>query len=1473
MRTRFIHLLSGGICLLFAAGIMLSAKLSTVFAEEGEALAQETSGVLETGMEKTDPSAEVGTEENPLIILEIVPDVSMGMVGYLIPGQEPIDMEALAAAGKDGPGHGTYKSLIVGGGLASEEDSSRYAFEIPEGGVEATDQYASGKWWRMSNEGSAESYTEFGFYRYEGGNKGAFSGSGEGDELQFSYVGEGNGDYSFHMAGFYRYVGGGNGTYARGGAWPDYSYVKKDGGDYEYVEAADAETAGPKDYVRNRSEKSFYRYRYLDITNNDCLVKEVYEGKSTKDGFRSKVITLTPDDLKGDQLKLVETADLIVISAQNYGVALWDALNRDHIEVTPEMQAARKTDFMGPDGMDFSWELVMAVMERMASSNPAALFMEATQMMPENKTSSNVGKLYMMLMQYGAKPFMETFLKDEKHFSVQEIQMNGRNVKTGVYDNPYTQKTWSNEWTNETFLTEHGIHAMHLSEFNRGNSEVFGTIMTYNGNRNMLMDYLQAKVPQLGPDVTETDKWGDNVEAFDYWQKKDPEGKRPDHITTSQGIHYILNRGGKEQPYRKKLRVLEIQPCNRFIYGSFGWQLYYSNLFPWFTGDLTEDLTVTAMTSYQFNGDQADLNSEYDLVVFGKYQDASNGLNGETGYNDKDLSSGKWEILSGEERVLLGKIYTSVGDLVAGAASDPGSEDAAKANARYSGNDITKKKFEELKSFLSASKPIIMPEKFFTKNAFTPAAEWIDQSSYLSKLAAMANDGAKETVLFKEDAWYSKAGNNLLKPALETEQCCIELSEAPQAYGIETKDEKAPGMIAREIYHTLTDGSGRPMFRYRFTLAGTEDRVYAVRLYLDRDGDSVYAGSAKEKQELIAAGKPDTELGSEEAAGIRVAEIGEDGGSAEISADGLKAGKTYEVSYPLQDQERGMLPWKLEVCALDQLAVRSSKTGCTAVKAPDGAKTKINVIQMNLTRDMKTNAPVTVNFADYTTDTGSRFAAYLGAVEDFEVTVTFLENEDWYDQFGMDGDYAEKRGLKGDERKQLLTEKWKEYLEGVDLLILGYAEHAQFTEDEIFYEGFCDFTAQGKGVILSNGIVKDPSIPDDQATLNDAAVRTLAGQRRKYYVDGTGFYRYSKTAINGGKTISLLPGPELLSRNPRYQSTAPTNIPDSQSPEFTAPGASKTDGYYNDYAAEFMDNSTRLLLSYGKNQAVRDRKITENYEISWNGSAKYADWIRLANRGKLTSYPYPIPDSIQISAAFPGSYQLSLEQEDGGDAAVWYNLTDGYDTFVDQNGSGGGIYSSRPGDSANSYYLYNKGNITYTALGMAAGGALTNDELKLFVNTLLGAYRRIPEKPYIKITNGEASYYEGVYTMYHLLTGAEAADGVYEVDFTVCDGDLSAAGQRSYHMRFKDADGMVSKDQPALFDMDSGAFLAYEEEGYPVKRDGNYLFTVPYQTIKDNGEAPLFLELSSVYRRGSKEIKTKRTTRAVIYAMPLFDLS
>ena len=41
----------------------------------------------------TNPQAEVGTEEHPFRILEIVPNESMGMIAYMIDGCEPISME------------------------------------------------------------------------------------------------------------------------------------------------------------------------------------------------------------------------------------------------------------------------------------------------------------------------------------------------------------------------------------------------------------------------------------------------------------------------------------------------------------------------------------------------------------------------------------------------------------------------------------------------------------------------------------------------------------------------------------------------------------------------------------------------------------------------------------------------------------------------------------------------------------------------------------------------------------------------------------------------------------------------------------------------------------------------------------------------------------------------------------------------------------------------------------------------------------------------------------------------------------------------------------------------------------------------------------------------------------------------------------------------------------------------------------
>lgn len=78
------------------------------------------------------------------------------------------------------------------------------------------------------------------------------------------------------------------------------------------------------------------------------------------------------------------------------------------------------------------------------------------------------------------------------------------------------------------------------------------------------------------------------------------------------------------------------------------------------------------------------------------------------------------------------------------------------------------------------------------------------------------------------------------------------------------------------------------------------------------------------------------------------------------------------------------------------------------------------------------------------------------------------------------------------------------------------------------------------------------------------------------------------------------------------------------------------------------------------------------------------------------------------------------------DVVVWYTLTGGEGNSK--------AYSLSPRDVRNNYYIYNKGNITYTGMGHNAtrdmNNAYTEDEAKNFLNTIIAAYqagKRTPE--------------------------------------------------------------------------------------------------------------------------------------------------
>ena len=86
---------------------------------------------------------------------------------------------------------------------------------------------------------------------------------------------------------------------------------------------------------------------------------------------------------------------------------------------------------------------------------------------------------------------------------------------------------------------------------------------------------------------------------------------------------------------------------------------------------------------------------------------------------------------------------------------------------------------------------------------------------------------------------------------------------------------------------------------------------------------------------------------------------------------------------------------------------------------------------------------------------------------------------------------------------------------------------------------------------------------------------------------------------------------------------------------------------------------------------------------------------------------------------------------------VWYCLAD--------NGSSYGIGAS-PMDAVNNYYIYSKGNIFYSGVGHSSING--DEEVKLFVNTMIAAYRQDTSAPYAEVVNDDVIQNdEHVYTL------------------------------------------------------------------------------------------------------------------------------
>lgn len=120
------------------------------------------------------------------------------------------------------------------------------------------------------------------------------------------------------------------------------------------------------------------------------------------------------------------------------------------------------------------------------------------------------------------------------------------------------------------------------------------------------------------------------------------------------------------------------------------------------------------------------------------------------------------------------------------------------------------------------------------------------------------------------------------------------------------------------------------------------------------------------------------------------------------------------------------------------------------------------------------------------------------------------------------------------------------------------------------------------------------------------------------------------------------------------------------------------------------------------------------------------------NEGVMTSYPFTLGNSVQIATTHNQYFGLDLEQPD---LIPWYNIRE--NNLASTNQDAGRTI----GDARNHYYMYTKGNVTYSGAGHTSTFN-QQQEKELFSNTMYRAFIGANHKPLLKniLPENQASY-------------------------------------------------------------------------------------------------------------------------------------
>jgi len=1010
---------------------------------------------------------------------------------------------------------------------------------------------------------------------------------------------------------------------------PIYSYSYSSNGNYDFIESDDLDASV-------HSIETGELYYNLNITSNEWFKKKVFElevNTETYNNFNIDATTYTPGELTeayASDENLIDRYDFLYVYGDN------------------DITYSSITN-------DISYEILTKLMDRIYNDDLATVI------------NNNV--------------FYNSVVNDTNSINDSYVYKLSVMAMLNEFEAPLgepNETEWSDNYA-DLFMTNYG------SYFTEANgSFIVNNAYSHGSYYSLASDYLFDKdfdTPMDGSIHSITTPYQDMINFItDENLIRDVDNQLSTDISTNTIIQYIISVNELSKlELKSKIKILDIEPAK-----STG--LTKDTVKSWETslGYEDDDIEIVTMTSSEFIGKIESIKEEYDLVYLGLDTGNLNTVTVdqelETVYNDSNLD-GKIYLHTGDatfaQRRLLGMLdeydegeslrdshdyyYSSWNRdvVVLRTMYYEFYEEVDEMNDnigvfRYSGNDITKKKAEELIEFAEEGYPLVLDEKFQNN------LKYLDQSSNIQYFYENVTGAlSKDSVFIESDL---NGDNEDFKRYLIKPKVVLNLfNEA---------DLDSPNVI--------DDAELTFEFSIDNDLEFSSEIRYSVNLYFDLNADGRYSEDSEKQSELIYKDS--------------------NGDTLEPDVNGeylLRSNTNYTLIKKLPTTYSGPITWKIVACVVDD-------TGCDSIANTSEVIPLVANDQNNIVKILQIKSSSSTNNLDLANLLADGTSWHEKIEEDgYDIRVTSITVEQYQNNYE---DYLSENN---------------EY----DMLILGFADCWGEITSEDAVAAIKVYMDSEKSVLFTHDTLSyvnyiNGTYPEDN-NINwgyqfNSLLRNSFGMDR-YGVSERDDDDYSDMgkSLRKGEVISNPNGVLENANDIAYiVDNFSKSYPEVRGYSNTLLDDSKVSGlnYYN------LDDSGINGPSFGNN----------NYQM----------YINQINSGQITKFPYDLENdegSINISPTHYQYYQLDMESTDENgesDIVVWYTIGGLKDWQGDHVAT---PYSASPNDVRNNYYIYSKGNIMYSGAGHSTVNS--EQEIKLFLNTMIAAYRIGNQDPILSIQN------------------------------------------------------------------------------------------------------------------------------------------